>query len=196
MSIRDEILLKVAADSFVEEVDSYIQAAIHLMIAEGYVNKSTRYRRWQIEHPDDQNHYNGGFKYEDTIETDYYGCRPGVDYLMTRDALNDFIENGIDYAKCSDPCERIGEGFAGTFADCPDEYTYLECLVFSGSGKLYVYTRYRPYDSSKGLAALLSDLNLYREFTIQEVSQDRLDTLKDEYGREINWDWLENNVGH
>lgn len=183
-------MIDIMREKVSDEVDGYLKAAINLIIDQGYANPSTYDLRYQIEN---DTTWTPGVWSNGWEETNYYGSRAAVSYTLTKAALQDIIENGLDYNSCTDPAEHTGQGFANTFTDSHEEFTYLRCLLKTNSNNIYVYTMNccSYYNSKiKGLADLIISLGDYKDFDVKYVAQNRLDNLVDEYGGPVNWEWV------
>jgi len=190
--IREHALVEIAKEKLSEEVDDYIKACINLLIDNGHANPATYELRYEIENGETPP-YNLS-RQSRWEETNYYGNRPATDMLLTRDALRDFVESGLDYTRCTDPAEHTGYGFAGTFVDHSDPFQYLKATLVSGSGNFYIYTMEMVSWKYDGFGEIISALGTYKDFAVQDIAEMRLNNLVDEWGQEPNWKWLERNA--
>ncbi len=188
-SFREYALIDIAREKVSDEVHGYLVAAINLIVDKGYANPHTYYLRAKLEDPDTHIPYTSEWD-----ETEYYGSRSAVNYSLTREALQDFAEHGLDYSKCTDPAEHTGRGFAGTFTDSHESFKYLKCILTSNNGNVYIYTLdiddYGYRSKISGFADLITKLGDYKDFDIQYVAQNRLENLVDVYNQPINWEWV------
>jgi hypothetical protein len=181
-SFREEALIDIARVKLADQVDEYKVAALHLMVDRAFANPYTHYLRAKLLNPDEHIPYN-----HEWDEIEYYGCRPKVDYKLTRDALHDFMKYGIDYEKSTDPAEETGRGFAGTFVDS-ETFTYLKSIIFTGNNILYVFSM--VWDN--GFAKLIQELGAYKDYPLHDLCDYRVNNMLDVYRCPVNWDWIDN----
>lgn len=180
-SFHEEALIDIAHQKLSDEIHDYHIAALHLMVDKAFANPHTHYLRFKIDNPDTHVPYN-----HEWDEIEYYGSRPKADYKLTREALLDFMQHGIDYSSSTDPAELIGRGFDGTDHDS-EQFYYLKSLIFTNDNLLYVFSMRWDH----GFAKLIQDLGTYKDYPLYDLCEYRANNMLDVYKSPVNWAWID-----
>ncbi len=133
----------------------YTETMVHLMIAYGGVMHVPKHK----------------YEHGRPEPVGYYSSNVNCSGDKTREAIEDFKSNGINYPECSDPASHHASCFAGTFTSNQYRMEYLQSIIVSNSGKIYTFLLSLNEIKFGSLVNYIAKYDLEFEWAIDKIEQ-------------------------